>query len=210
MTENLNPFEQTCKLIDEAYNLSVKELLAGTKKNKLLFIPLDITISLNATYSFESRLLARQNYWTTNIIDKKNNYEEYSWLLSQLGIEKVHAFFHKTQQCRVEQHIDYSFKDSSNLIHVTENEPAGYHVVLKGEVDSLEIYDGDTWVTPILPYTPCAYLLNMTECVHRLKDDPDRTTLYLNGRIDSTKHTELIERSLLKFGNLAVYRKDII
>jgi hypothetical protein len=174
----------------------------------LLFVPLDIEIT-----ETDFILGEKQNYhlklWETyNIIGKEDNYQRYRSLLDQLPITDITLFTYKFQKNKIVPHVDFQGKKDEEYNHYIENEPSGYHVVLKGQSDSLEIFNGKEWVTTILPKTPIAYVLNLTSCLHRVKEDINRETLYIRGWLDIEKHNSLIERSLKRYGDLAIYSKE--
>ena len=175
---------------------------------KLLFVPLDIDVTLTS-FELGEQQIHNQKYWLTNeVIGKENNYQNYRNLLDQLPIVNVIFFLHKYQHMVVGPHCDYKDKTSELYNHTIKNEPAGYHVVLNGKCDSLEIYNGKKWVNPILPKIPIAYLLNLTSCIHKVKEDNLRETLYIQGWLDIKKHNQLIERSLKKYADLAIYNQN--
>ena len=175
---------------------------------KLLFVPLDIDVTLTS-FELGEQQIYNQKYWKTNeVIGKENNYQNYRNLLDQLPIVNVIFFLHKYQHMVVDPHCDYKDKTSELYNHTIKNEPAGYHVVLNGKCDSLEIYNGKKWVNPVLPKIPIAYLLNLTSCIHKVKEDNLRETLYIQGWLDIKKHNQLIERSLKKYADLAIYNQN--
>ena len=175
--------------------------------SNLLFVPLDIEVT-ETRFELGKKENLNHRYWETNeVIGKENNYQNYRSLLDQIPIVNITAFTHKFQQMAVNPHYDYRYNSSELYDHITKNEPAGYHVVLNGKVDSLEIFNGKEWVTPILPKVPIAYLLNLTSCIHRVKADNLRETLYILGWLDIKKHNQLIESSLKKYADLAIYNQ---
>jgi len=172
---------------------------------KLLFVPLDIDVTLTS-FELGEQFIHKQNFWETKyILGKENNYQEYRNLLDQIPIDNLVSFTHKIQQTAVMPHYDYHGPHNELYKHLIKNEPAGYHVVLNGKCDSLEIFNGKKWVNPILPKIPIAYLLNLTSCIHKVKEDNLRETLYIQGWLDIKKHNQLIERSLKKYADLAIY-----
>lgn len=174
---------------------------------KLLFLPLDIEVT-ETIFSLGECFTHKQNYWETkHVIGKENNYQEYRSLLDQIPIINMQMFTHKIQQTEVIPHYDYHGDLDELYKHFVENEPAGYHIVLKGKNDALEVFNGKKWITPILPKVPIAYLLNLTSCIHRVKKDNLRETLYLQGLLNIEKHNQLIERSLKRYGDLAIYNQ---
>jgi len=174
---------------------------------KLLFVPLDIKVT-ETSFKLGKRENLNHPYWETNeVVGKENNYQNYRSLLDQIPIVNIIIFTHKFQQMVVKPHFDYKDKTSDLYNHTIKNEPAGYHVVLNGKCDSLEIYNGKEWINPILPKVPIAYLLNLTSCIHSVKEDILRETLYIQGWLDIEKHNQLIERSLKKYADLAIYNQ---
>jgi len=174
---------------------------------KLLFVPLDIDVT-ETSFELGDQHTYHQNFWETKeVLGKENNYQQYRSLLDQIPIIDITTFTHKFQQIVVNPHHDYYPGDnlSNEYKHIAQAEPAGYHVVLKGKCDSLEIFNGKEWITPILPQVPIAYLLNLTACLHRVKEDFMRETLYIKGFLDVEKHKQLIECSLKRYGDLAIY-----
>jgi hypothetical protein len=178
----------------------------------LLFVPLDVNIPENSEFRLgDLHTSIRQHYWNTRtILGRENNYEEYKWLFDQLPFSYVDIFTYKVQKQEVGQHLDHDIKKSTqekiDLINSTE--PSGYHIVLKGRNNTLEIYDGVDWITPILPEAPYAYALGLVTCLHRVREDTERTTLYIEGTLDIEKHKLLIERSVQKYKDLAIYSKN--
>jgi hypothetical protein len=177
--------------------------------NNLLFVPLDIEVT-ETSFELGEQQSYNQNYWETKaVLGKENNYQQYRSLLDQIPIINFTSVIHKFQQMIVEPHYDYypNGKVSYEYTHIVENEPSGYHVVLNGKCDSLEVFDGKEWINPIFPQVPIAYVLSLTSCLHRVKEDHMRETLYIKGFLDVSKHNQLIERSLKRYGDLAIYQQ---
>jgi hypothetical protein len=177
--------------------------------NDLLFLPLDIDIT-NAAFFRDGRVTYQQRFWhTENVVNVGNNYENYRWLLDQLSLDQITTFTYKTQLMPVSEHVDvFGFSTvTPEIQNLIENEPSGFHIVLKGNPDSLEIFDGHDWVNPILPSVPGIYLMNLTSCVHRVKPDAYRETLYIKGLVNKTKHKKLIETNLEKYRHLAIFKR---
>jgi len=181
-----------------------------TMKN-ILFLPIDIDIAdVNFTQLDKSiRLTSFNPYWesTKVTIDTliKNNFDR---ILNQLPFTEITVITYKIQQRIVESHVDVypalGIKEEE-LNHIRQNEPAGYRIVLCGAHDSVEVFDGRQWVTALTPSVPCCYLLHSTGAKHRVKEDTGRTIIYIRGILDTTKHYELINRSLEKYKNYTIY-----
>ena len=173
----------------------------------LLFLPIDINLSeLEFSQKDRSIELREYNpYWSSTPVDDesilKNNFDK---ILNQLPFDQITTLTHKIQQKAVESHIDVypsmTFKEKE-LLHIKENEPCGYRFVLKGLAESLEIFNGQEWVTAGIP---CCYLLNSTSGYHRVKEDLNRETIYVRGFINSEKHRKLINSSYEKYKEYAI------
>lgn len=183
---------------------------------ELLYLPIDIDIT---SVEFDREQLKKMpthsyqpKWWDSAIMDnlsiEKNGLVD---VLNQLPFDKITMAMHKFQNEPVGEHFDVypQMKISpEEFKNISDNEPCGYRIVLKGNNDRLSVWDGESWVTPILPSVPCCYLINATKMKHKVSDDPGREIIYLRGIINSERHKELVEKSLRKYGDLAVYLKD--
>jgi len=180
--------------------------------NDLLFLPIDIDLSmLDFKHVSDPHPSTKWNgYWNASFISeqtiKDNNLQP---IIDQLPFTRITRFFHKLQTVVVPPHIDVSADMNYELgefSHIRENEPCGYRFVLVGSTDKLFVKNDSGWVQAILPSVPCCYVLNSSKCWHKLDMDEGRETLYVRGFIDPTKQKELIERSLAKYKDYAIYR----
>jgi hypothetical protein len=178
----------------------------------IFFLPLDIDVSeLTFTQEAEStKASAWMEYWNASFISEdtvaKNGLDQ---IIKQLPFVRITRLFHKIQTTAVPSHLDVQPKmilEDGEMDHIKSLEPAGYRIVLKGQTDSLSVYTGENWINTTLPSVPCCYLLNSTTAYHKLKEDFNRETIYIRGYLDSVKHQELINRSLIKFKDYAVYK----
>jgi hypothetical protein len=111
----------------------------------------------------------------------------------------------------VPKHLDVHSNmilEPGELDHIKTVEPAGYRIVLKGRKDSLFVYNGKTWINAIMPDVPGCYLLHSTQGLHKVNEDPGREMIYVRGYLDPIKHKNLIERSLIKFKDYAIYELE--
>jgi hypothetical protein len=176
----------------------------------ILFLPIDIDLSNFDFNQFDNsrKLKAFNPYWDSSVITAdtifKNNF---SGILQQLPFVKVTTLTHKIQKAAVGEHVDVypEMKLSvEELDHIRQNEPSGYRIVLKGNTDRLQIFNGSEWVTAYTPTAPCCYLLNATAGVHRVLEDIDREIIYIRGFLDIDKHRELIKKSFEKYEQYAI------
>ncbi len=176
----------------------------------LLFLPIDLKIPvLNFKQNnISSRLTAYNPYWNSATISQEdieqNNLTE---ILDQLPFSKITTITHKFQEREVHSHIDVypsmTFEEGEYR-HILDNEPAGYRILLQGQADRLEIFNGIEWITANIPMIPGCYLLNSTIAKHRVKEDANRELIYIRGFLDKDKHLKLIERSYSKYKDYAI------
>jgi hypothetical protein len=176
----------------------------------LLFLPIDIDMSgVNFTQFDKSvKLTAYNPYWESTQITKdtivKNDFDK---ILNQLPFTEISVVTYKIQQSIVNSHVDVypsmNFKDAE-LEHIRAHEPAGYRFVLNGNSDSVEVFNGQKWITAYTPNVPCCYLINSTMAKHRVKEDFGRTIIYVRGILDPEKHQSLITLSYNKYKDYAI------
>jgi hypothetical protein len=178
-------------------------------KGKLLFLPIDIDIDISKLFDHKESLITFKGLWSTMIF-REEHFANASIinLLNQLPFSKITQAKYNVQKIDVIPHIDVKqeyLNDNPQYKNICESEPSGYRIVLSGKPDSMEIFLDDQWKKVYLPSVPGAYLINSTELYHRILNDTGRRSLYFRGFIDKIKHEELIEKSLIKFSDYAVY-----
>ena len=181
--------------------------------DKILFCPLDIELDdIEFSIVEGTPVVSKYNpYWNSTFISKetikKNNFDK---VIEQLPFDKISHLQYKIQQQTVDSHVDvypgYKFAPGEYK-HILDTEPSGYRFIVKGAVDSLEVFDGTMWITTRVPKIPCAYILNSTSAIHRVKEDESRTTIYIRGWLNKERHLELLKRSYEKFSSYAVLKK---
>jgi hypothetical protein len=135
-------------------------------------------------------------------------YDVYKSLVNQLPLVDLSNVRLTVQRTPVEPHIDlYKFHRAPQDLydHFIKNEPCGYRFVLKGSNDTLQLFLNGVWTTAKLPRSPSCYLINTTSVMHRVLNDPDRTTLYVRGTLDEGKHQEFIRKNLEIYKDYALY-----
>ena len=187
--------------------------------DKLLFVPIDIDIpdvplgEMNVTHSRPSyspfwefeQLLVKANSWKEEL----GPYQEYlKTLTEQLPFEELHNVRFTRQLDVVKPHVDVwpNSVDVDRFNKYKSTEPCGYRFVLKGKTDSLKIRYKDKVLDANLPKVPCLYIINSTEAVHFLNQDPERMTLYVRGFVDVEKHRDLLHKSIIKYKDYALYK----
>ena len=182
---------------------------------KLLFLPIDIDVSglenfkqLDSTNTIISPFT---QWWdSSSITDETVKHNNFNRVLNQLPFTRITGLTYKIQNEEVPAHIDVNssmpFEDGE-AENILANEPAGYRFVIKGQTDKVEVYNGREWVVAHIPSTPCCYVLNSTTGKHKVAYDPNREIIYARGFVDPVAHKQLLERSLEKFKQYAIYSK---
>lgn len=176
-----------------------------------VFLPIDIDLKnfkfdqLDSSY----RMTGWQPYWQTSMVTedtlKMNNLDK---ILDQLPFNKITRISYKIQKSKVLGHTDVHSNmnlEEGEWDHIIKNEPAGYRIVISGKTDRLKVLKGKEWVDAQLPEVPCCYLINSTTVRHMVLEDEHRELIYLRGFLNQEKHRQLIEKSLIKYKEYAVF-----
>lgn len=173
-------------------------------------MPIDIDL-LDLNFSKKSagkRMTAFNPYWTTTIVsDNEANEAGLTQVLSQLPFDRITIVTHKVQEQPVGAHVDVypnMIFEGNEYEHICNTEPAGYRILLKGNLDKLEVFNGRQWVTAQIPSSPGCYILNSTTALHRVNDDPGREIIYVRGFLNVERHKELLNRSYEKYKDCAI------
>lgn len=179
--------------------------------NKLLFLPVDIDLT---DFTFTRYIDALEKnvfnlWWDASVISddcvEKNNFKK---ILDQLPFTKITRITHKTQTNLVHPHVDVMKEmglEEGEYQHLLNNEPCGYRIVIVGRNDKLKVHNGIKWVSANLPKIPGCYLLDSTTGFHKVDDDQNREIIYIRGFLDPVKHKEIVNRSLEKYKDYAIY-----
>jgi len=181
----------------------------------LIFLPIDIELpdsildlNLEKEHKESVRLTKYNPYWNSTIITESHStFNIIKPIIDQLPFDNITTITHKIQDRAVGPHVDVypdMIFQEDELDNIKINEPSGYRIVINGQKDRLEIFNGKDWITPILPEIPCCYLINSTIMKHRVKEDENRELLYFRGFLNTEKHLELIKKSYIKYGQYAV------
>jgi hypothetical protein len=107
-------------------------------------------------------------------------------------------------------HIDFSSPEKNINLYENNNinEPCGYRMVINGvRKDQLYIYKSSgEKLYPVLPETTDWYILGHTNTLHGLQGvDFDRHILFCHAWINKEKHSAIINRSLEKYSEYAIW-----
>jgi hypothetical protein len=181
----------------------------------IVFLPLDIDMSsLNFKQDSNSKPAgAWMQYWDASFISEETKINTgLDQVLNQMPFTKITRLFYKMQSIEVPSHVDVHSNmtmEPGEFEHIKSVEPSGYRIVIKGQKDSLFVYNGKEWINALLPDVPCCYLLHATEGKHKVKMDFGREIIYVRGYLDPIEHKKLIERSLVKYKEYAIYDENL-
>lgn len=182
----------------------------------LIFLPIDIDLSSIKSLDAVEGLPTEEfnHYWNATNMNSDTIWEMgFDKIIKQLPFNRIRNLQYKTQRKEVIPHLDVHTTmlfEPGELDHIKETEPAGYRFVLNGQVDSLEVFNGQEWITATVPTVPCCYLINSTRALHRVKEDKDRKTVYIRGYLDPDKHAALIARSWNKYNEYAIKSVSVL
>lgn len=178
---------------------------------KCVFLPIDINLEnfvfkqLDSSYT----MTGWQPYWETSMVTentiKDNNLIE---IIDQLPFDRVTRISYKIQKTKVLGHTDVHSDmnlEEGEWENIRKNEPSGYRIVISGKNDRLKVFNKKDWITAYLPNVPCCYLINSTEIQHMVLEDEQRELIYLRGFLNQEKHNILIEKSLKKYKEYAIF-----
>lgn len=175
----------------------------------ILFLPIDIDLTgLSFDQTLTAKVLQDFNpYWKSTEITEDMYNNGLVKILDQLPFDKITVLTHKIQEQKVRYHIDVYPEmnfEPGEYDHIRNNEPAGYRILLKGGLDRVDVFNGQRWVTAQLPSSPGCYILNSTQALHRVNDDPGREIIYVRGFLNLDRHKELLDRSYAKYKDYAI------
>jgi hypothetical protein len=115
------------------------------------------------------------------------------------------------QKRKVAPHIDFTKPDDDPELWKNNNlmEPCGYRILLQGNrTDTLyAVNSKGEKVYCTMPEGTNTYLLRQTDGLHGVEDDIDRMIMYPHLEIDVNAHKIILENSLKKYSEYAIYDK---
>jgi hypothetical protein len=112
------------------------------------------------------------------------------------------------QEKEVIPHCDFHKPDLEPALweNNTNNDPCGYRIILSGYIkNKLYLWENKEKIYCNMPEGTDTYVLNHASGEHGVEDDENRYTLFMHLEIDPEKHNLLMERSLTKYGEHAIY-----
>jgi hypothetical protein len=188
---------------------------------KLLWCPIDIPkfplpdLDLSPTADWEEwqflRLTNKKNsaYDVSELSDftRANLPELVEWL-NHFPIKSIRNIKFNVQKNAVHGHIDFVHPSANAELfkNNSDNEPCGYRVLISGKrSNGFYVVRNGEKIHTVIPDETNVYVLGGTNVEHGVEADPGRKTMYLHFEIDADAHKVIIDRSLAKFGQYAVF-----
>jgi hypothetical protein len=167
-----------------------------------IFEALRLTTKTSENYGIEN--------WRHDLTDSQCKLRDY--INEHLPFEHlVNVKIHHPTKARPDNHFHYDFafpeKNPELYEHNKNMEPCGYRLILQGNrTGELRLVNNDQIVIPTMPPTTDWYVLGHTNTEHSNIGHPvDRYIVFCHAWIDKDRHQELLERSLVKYKDYAVF-----
>ena len=128
--------------------------------------------------------------------------------LSLLPFKSLRNIKFNVQKGEVEPHIDFGNPRKDPLLYENNrlNEPCGYRVMINGSRNNgLYIVQGENRIFANMPDDTDVYVLGQTCTNHGVSAEPGRRTMFLHFEIADVPHRSLLERSLDRYGDRAIW-----
>lgn len=189
--------------------------------NNLLWCPIDLPKFPIENFRVPSEF--NWNFWNVTKLteDRSSSYEQ-TTISNDIAtqypelVEWIKNFPYLTirnikfniQVGSVSKHIDFTRPNLEPLLHKnnSENEPCGYRILLHGSRSNrLYVMRNGVKHYVTLPDSTDTYVLGHTNVLHGVDEDQDRITIFTHFEIDSFKHQQLLEKSVRKYSEYAVF-----
>jgi len=190
---------------------------------KLLYTPIDFNLKLDSTEILENfNPGVDWNFWKFEKLTedsngkyganefKESSIERYPNLckyINNLPFANISNVKINLQTQKAIPHIDFvSPEQGQDLFQNNiDNEPCGYRIIVKGKKDAVKIHTEAGVNTCKMPNDTDLYVIDSSSIKHSVEEDAGRVTVYITGFIDKDKHNQLIENSLTKYKDYAIY-----
>ena len=108
----------------------------------------------------------------------------------------------------VSDHIDFTKPELDLELYNNNslNEPCGYRILVRGSRQgSMYVIRNGEKIYTHMPEDTDVYVLGHTSTLHGVDYEPGRVTIFTHFEIDPIFHKQLVERSLKKYGQYAIY-----
>lgn len=189
--------------------------------NNLLWCPIDIPKFPIENFRVPSEF--NWNFWNvTKLTEERSSPYEQTTLSDEIStqypelVEWLKNFPYLTirnlkfniQIGTVAKHIDFTRPKLEPQLYKnnSENEPCGYRILLHGSRShKLYVVRNGVKHYVTIPDSTDTYVLGHTNVLHGVEEDQDRITIFTHFEIDSAKHKQLLEKSIQKYSEYAVF-----
>ena len=185
---------------------------------KLIWLPIDIPkfpisdFNLKTDFSWKywnfARLSeSRDSSYSETILKGNLDSRLYDWF-AYFPFKNIRNIKFNIQKDIVREHIDFTSPDNDKQLFENNsiNEPCGYRILIRGSRQGkLYVYKNEQKHYTVMPEDTDVYVLRHTDGLHGVDLEPNRTTIFTHFEIDSVKHRDLIEKSLYKYKDYAIY-----
>lgn len=149
----------------------------------------------------------------------KKNYEPLmNYIVNFLPYDSfIHAKLMKAK-VPAPPHLDFRFPEKHPEVYqmTQKYEPAAYRIVIHGSrrgklfLCNKETSDPQNYIFPELPMDTDVYAMPYTNQYHGTFFEPDRLIVIVQGYLNPQKHLELLKKSLKRYKNYVIYKKDLV
>jgi hypothetical protein len=192
--------------------------------SKLLWLPIDIPkfpypdmeITTETTWifwSFGKITESRESPYDVSVI-KKEILIKYPLLeewFRNFPYKTIRNIKFNIQNSAVFPHIDFTKPEANPQLFAnnSENEPCGYRILIRGSrTKMMYVVDNGEKVYVDIPEDTDVYVLRHSEGWHGVDDEEGRTTIFTHFEVDPEENKLLIDRSLDKYKDYAIWSKD--
>lgn len=190
--------------------------------SKLLFLPIDTNIKLDKeeilsnfspeqnfhVWNFEKLVEDNVRYGINSFTkEAEKKYPSIVKFVNSLPFTDISNVKINIQTEQSAMHIDFQRPENGKELYdnVSSNEPSGYRVLIQGSREKLYVQTDTGKHLARLPEDTNVYVLSQTECLHQVEEDTNRMILYVTGFVNTEKHQALLEKSLKKYNEYAIY-----
>ena len=120
---------------------------------------------------------------------------------------KIH-YQHRSQGVPVHVDLLQPGRDLDHYHHLYFNEPAGYRVIMSGELNDVTYIWNDkkekVYCNMPMDGSTNTYLMNYTTAMHGVEPDTGRGILFFQFILDENKHHKIVKDSIKKYNEYAV------
>lgn len=191
--------------------------------NKLYYTPIDFNLQLDKEEILQNfNPSVDWNFWKFEKLTDNSNgkygvnkfsdialirYPNLCKYISNLPFVNISNIKINIQKEAAIPHIDFVSPEQGQDLYQNNvnNEPCGYRILVNGKSDAVKIHKDGKVYTCNMPSDTDLYVIDSSSVEHSVDQDYERVTVYITGFIDKSKHNQLIDNSLKKYKDYAIY-----